>query len=205
MPAGTYSARVSGLTRGLWLAAAVALLGAGAFLAGSALRRPAALAGTELKNPVQVTGLRLVDTSGEPVDLAGDFAGSVTLVFFGYTRCPDVCPLTMARLAHAYEALGAPQGLEVVMVSVDPGHDTPEVMAEYLSRYHPDFIGLTGTNSQVAEAARAFFVGYVGAGDTVAHTDMVGVLDREGFLRYVYGQDVVVQLGDDIPELLRTL
>lgn len=189
----------------LWSVAALAVLGAGAYYYWGVARAKPALAGTLLQNPVPVTGLRLVDTAGREVDLADDFAGSVTLVFFGYTRCPDVCPLTMARLTRAYEILGAPAGLKVVMVSVDPGHDTPEVMAEYLSRYHPDFVGLTGTNSQVAEAARAFFVGYVGSGATVAHTDVVGVLDRHGSLRYIYGQDVVVKLGDDIPELLREL
>ncbi|HNQ98531.1 MAG TPA: SCO family protein [Trueperaceae bacterium] len=189
----------------LWIVAALAVVGAAAYYWGAVRPRPAALAGTMLQNPVPVTGLRLIDTAGHEVDLADDFAGSVTLVFFGYTRCPDVCPLTMARLTRAYEILGAPTGLKVVMVSVDPGHDTPEVMAEYLSRYHPDFVGLTGSNSQVAEAARTFFVGYAGSGATVAHTDVVGVLDRHGSLRYIYGQDVVVKLGDDIPELLREL
>lgn len=181
------------------------MLGAGAVIVVTGLAAKRGLAGTELKNPVQVTGLQLIDTVGEPVDLAGDFQGSVALVFFGYTRCPDVCPLTMARLTHTYEQLGAPKDLEVVMVTVDPGHDTPSVMAEYVGRYNPDFIGLTGSNSQVAEAAREFFVGYVEGAGLVAHTDVVGVVDRRGYLRYIYGQDAVARLTQDLPELLRRL
>ena len=189
----------------LWFVAALAVLGVGAFTLGTSLRPRPALGGTELQNPVKVTGLGLVDTRGEPVDLAGDFGGEVTLVFFGFTRYPDVCPLTMARLTHAYEQLGAPDDLNVVLVTVDPGFDTPEVLAEYMKRYHPDFVGLTGSNSQVAEAARAFFVGFVEGGSTIAHTDVVGVVDRDGYLRYIYGQDVVVRLGEEMPELLRRL
>lgn len=189
----------------LWFVAALAVLGAGAFYLGAALRPRPVLAGTALQNPVKVTGFGLLDTAAEPVDLAADFGGSVTLVFFGYTRCPDVCPLTLARLSRAYELLGSRDGLEVVMVSVDPGHDTPEVMAEYMGRFHPSFVGLTGSNSQVAEAARAFYVGFAAGGSTVAHTDVVGVVDRQGYLRYIYAQDVVVRLGEDLPELLRVL
>ncbi len=189
----------------LWLVAAVVVLGAGAFYLGTLLAPKPALAGTELKNPVQVTGLSLVDTAGEPVDLAGDMAGSVALVFFGYTRCPDVCPLTMARLASAVEAAGVPRDLDVVMVTVDPGYDTPEVLGEYVKRFHPSFVGLTGTNSQVAEAAKAFFVGFIDGGGSVAHTDVVGVVDRRGYLRYIYAQDAVPHLGEDVPELLRRL
>ncbi|MBW7916908.1 MAG: SCO family protein [Trueperaceae bacterium] len=188
-----------------WLLAGLVVVGAAAFLLGSYLSPRRALAGTELRTPVQVTGLDLVDTAGDPVDLAGDLAGSVALVFFGYTRCPDVCPLTMARLARAYELAGQPADLDVVMVTVDPGFDTPEVLGEYVGRFHPAFMGLTGTNSQVAAAAKAFFVGFVEGGGSVAHTDVVGVVDRRGYLRYIYGQDAVPRLGDDIPELLRRL
>ncbi len=185
--------------------AGLVVVGAAAFLLGSYLSPRRALTGTELRTPVQVTGLELVDTAGDPVDLAGDLAGSVALVFFGYTRCPDVCPLTMARLARAYELAGQPADLDVVMVTVDPGFDTPEVLGEYVGRFHPAFLGLTGTNSQVAAAAKAFFVGFVEGGGSVAHTDVVGVVDRRGYLRYIYGQDAVPRLGDDIPELLRRL
>ena len=168
-------------------------------------RPQAPVAGTELTNPVQISGLQLVDQRGQTVDLADDFDGKVTLVFFGYTRCPDICPLTMARLAQAYEGLTDRSGLNVVMVTVDPGHDTPEVLADYVRRFHPDFVGLTGSNTQIAEAASTFYVGFAGNAPTVAHTDMVAVLDRQGRMRYMYGQEAVIKIAEDLPGLLRRL
>lgn len=195
-----------GVSRISWLAfisSAVALTAAGVIF--FLLRPDPPLAGTELNNPVPVSGLQLVNHRGEKVDLAADFGGEVTLVFFGYTRCPDICPLTMARLAQAYEGLERTDGLKVVMVTVDPGHDTPEVLGEYVERFHPDFVGLTGSNNQIAEAAKTFFVGYAGAAPTVAHTDMVMVLDRAGNMRYMYGTEAVINIGEDLPGLLRRL
>lgn len=195
-----------GVSRAVWLSsltAAIILIAAGVYF--FVLRPTKPMAGTELLNPVPVSGLSLVNQSGQPVSLAEDFGGNVTLVFFGYTRCPDVCPLTMARLAQAYQQLDRTDGLQVVMVSVDPGHDTPEVLGEYVHRFHPDFIGLTGNNTQVAEAAKAFYVGFAGQAPEVAHTDMVIVLDRSGNMRYMYGTEAVINIGEDLPELLRRL
>ena len=195
-----------GVSRFTWLsllAAVVVLSAAGVYF--FVLRPAAPVAGTELNSPVAVSGLDLVNHRGQAVDLADDFSGDVTLVFFGYTRCPDICPLTMARLALAYSKLERTDGLSVVMVTVDPGHDTPEVLGAYVQRFHPDFVGLTGSNSQVAEAAKAFFVGFAGEAPTVAHTDMVMVLDRSGNMRYMYGTDAVINIGDDLPGLMRRL
>lgn len=198
MLAGVSTARLVLIVTSL---AAVAAVGYWFF----GVRGAAELAGTELTNPVTIAGLALVDQHAQAVDLATDFSGNVTLVFFGYTRCPDVCPLTMARLARAYDQLGAPSDLQVVMVTVDPGFDTPEVLTDYLARFNPGFVGLTGSNSQVAQAAKEFFVGFAGNAPAVAHTDMVAVLDRQGQMRYLYGQDEVLRIGDDLPVLLRRL
>lgn len=195
-----------GVSRLFWVsfvASVVVLTAAGVLF--FVLRPAEPVAGTELNNPVLVSGLDLVDHRGQVVDLADDFRGQVTLVFFGYTRCPDVCPLTMARLAQAYNKLERPDGLSVAMVTVDPGYDTPEVLADYVGRFHPDFVGLTGSNNQVAEAAKAFFVGFAGEAPSLAHTDMVVVLDRDGNMRYMYGQEAVINIGDDLPGLLRRL
>lgn len=189
----------------LFLAVLLVGAGVGAFALGGFLRPKPVPAGTPLNNPVAVTGLALVDQYGNDVDLAEDFGGDVTLVFFGYTRCPDVCPFTMARLEKAYVDAGEPTDLKIVMVSVDPEYDTPEVMRAYVGGFHPDFIGLTGTNSQVAAAARAFFAGYSGSGPATLHTDAVAVVDRAGLLRYVYTTDAVVSLGADLPGLLKNL
>lgn len=195
-----------GVSRTFWLSfivSAVVLTAAG--LLYFLLRPAAPMAGTELTNPVPVSGLDLVNHQGQTVDLADDFGGQVTLVFFGYTRCPDICPLTMARLAQAYQQLERTDGLSVVMVTVDPGHDTPEVLGDYVHRFHPDFIGLTGSNNQIAEAAKAFYVGFAGEAPTVAHTDMVMVLDRSGNMRYMYGTEAVLSMDEDLPELLKRL
>lgn len=187
------------------LVIAMVALGFGAYLLGAWLRPKPAPAGTALNNPVAVTGLELVDHHGAAVDLAADFGGDVTLVFFGFTRCPDVCPLTMARLGKAYVDAGEPDDLSVVMVTVDPEYDTPAVMADYVGRFHADFVGLTGSNTQVATAARAFFAGYSGSDAQIVHTDAVAVVDRAGMMRYVYSADAVVSLGADLPQLLRSL
>lgn len=189
----------------LLFAVVVVCASVGAFALGRYLRPKPAPVGTALSNPVAVTGLDLVDQYGGPVDLAADFAGDVTLVFFGYTRCPDVCPLTMARLEKAYLDAGEPDDLKVVFVTVDPEFDTPEVVRDYVGRFHSDFIGLTGTNSQVAAAARAFYAGYSGVGPAVLHTDAVAVVDRAGMMRYVYTSEAVVSLGGDLPTLLESL
>src|SRR5690606_41484390 len=97
-------------------------------------------------------GRTLVGRRGAAFDLAGDLEGDGALVFFGFTRCPDVCPLTMAQLSSAYGAVGEPEDLKVVMVTVDPEHDTPEVVGAYVERFHPAFVGLTGTN-QIGRAS----------------------------------------------------
>lgn len=198
-------ARVRGPARFFLTFALLVAAGAGAYLLGAWLRPRPEPAGTALRDPVSISGLTLVDQEGDEFHLADDLRGHVTLVFFGFTRCPDVCPLTMAQLSSAYEAVGEPDDLKVVMVSVDPEYDTPEVVGAFVERFNPAFIGLTGANSQVAEAAKAFFVGYGGAGVETVHTEYVSVLDREGRLRYVYGSDAVRSLGRDLPRLLREL
>lgn len=186
---------------------AVALIAAGivSFKLGERARPAPPMAGTVIEQPVLLTGLALIDQNGAAVDLAADFAGDLTLVFFGYTRCPDVCPFTLQRLARFKEELGSPDGLSVVMVTVDPAHDTPEVIGAYVSQFDAGFVGLTGSNSQVAEAARAFYVGFAGSGVQQVHTDVVAVVDRQSRLRYIYAQDAVPRLGEDLPTLLSTL
>lgn len=198
-------ARVNRSVRYAIYAAVLVAAGVGAYLLGNALRPKPEPAGTALQNRVAVEGLTLLDQRGEEFELAGDLSGEVALVFFGFTRCPDVCPLTMAQLASAYGSVGEPEGLKVVMVTVDPEHDTPAVVGAYVERFHPSFVGLTGSNPQVAAAAKAFFVGYGGAGLDTIHTEYVAVLDRQGRIAYVYGSDVVPTLARDLPRLLAEL
>lgn len=203
-------ATVAGVRRPLRNVALLVLLvaaGLGAYLLGTRLSPGPEPAGTALRNPPVVGDAVLVAADGRETTLrevAGD--ARVTLVFFGFTRCPDVCPITMARLAKVYRDVGEPDDVRVVMITVDPAHDTPEVVGRYAASFHPTFVGLSGSNTQVAVAARSFFVGYadVGGGQ-FTHTEVVAVVDREGRLRYVYGNDKVPRLEVDLARLRRTL
>lgn len=173
--------------------------------------------GTAIQRPPVMSGIELVDGDGEPRDLAY-WQGKNLLVFFGFTHCPDVCPLTLAYLAGLYENLGEPENLQVVMVTVDPERDTPETLTRYVTGFHRDFVGLTGSAEAVAEAAARFYIGYRhrghGAdhpaghedGDTaegmVIHTDTVALLDPQGKMRYIYNQDRLDDLEQDLNYLL---
>jgi protein SCO1/2 len=104
--------------------------------------------------------LDLPDVDGRPRTLA-DWKGKVTVVFFGYTQCPDVCPATMAELAQIKKSLGA-QGerLQTVFVTIDPERDTPEILKAYVANFGPGFTALRGSAEQTAAAAKEFKVFY---------------------------------------------
>ena len=94
----------------------------------------------------------LIDEEGQTVTDA-DVIDGPTLIYFGYTFCPDVCPLDTVRSAEALDIL-VEEGRDVdfLFISVDPGRDTPEVLKEFTGDFHPNMIGLTGTEEQIAEA-----------------------------------------------------
>lgn len=103
-------------------------------------------AGTRLKNPYAAPDIALTDTDGSPYSLAADTDKSLTLVFFGYTHCPDYCPLVMNNLAAAMNRLDDDERdeVDVVLVTTDPERDDEKALRSYLDRYDKDFIGLTG-------------------------------------------------------------
>lgn len=107
--------------------------------------------GTELRTPTPRPDFTLTDTAGQPYDFGRETAGRYTMLFFGYTNCPDVCPIHMATLA---AALRQNPGLvpTVVFVTTDPDRDTPEKLRTWLDGFDTAFIGLTGTKEQVALA-----------------------------------------------------
>ena len=115
-------------------------------------------AGIDLRDPFQRPTFTLTDTTGAPYDFAAATAGRPTLLFFGYTNCPDICPTTMADVALALRdvdpALAAQ--VQVVFVTTDPATDTPQVLGEYLDRFDADlptqFVGLTGEQEVVDRA-----------------------------------------------------
>lgn len=121
-----------------------------------------AKASTVLDHPFAKPELVLTDTHGQKFDLRKETDGRLTLLYFGYTHCPDACPLTVSNLAIAYKKLPKAQQdkLLVVFVATDPERDTPEELAKWLpSAGHPDFIGLSGDFKTVQAAARSVGVG----------------------------------------------
>ena len=156
---------------------------------------------------VDITGadygreLALSDADGKARTLA-DFKGKVTLVFFGYTQCPDVCPTTLAELAAVKRELGADgERVQGVFVSVDPERDTPEILKAYMASFDPGFVALRGTAQQTQAAARefkVFFAKVPGKSEgsyTVDHTAGTYVFDTQGrlrlFMRYGAGAEAL--------------
>ena len=134
------------------------------------------------------------------------------MLFFGYTSCPDVCPTTMAELKTALDEVGDDQAkdVRVVFVTVDPERDTPERVQEYANHFDQDFIGLSGTESELTEVWNEYGVfrqiveGTSAAGYLVDHTARVTLIDQEGNLRVSYGFDTPIEdIVHDLKLLLR--
>lgn len=113
--------------------------------------------GVRLDRPVPKPDVVLTDTDGEAYDLREETEGAVTLLFFGYTHCPDVCPAQMANLAAVYDDLapGLRDRLEVVFVTADPGRDTAGRIRRWLDRFHESFVGLRGPQARVDSLQRS--------------------------------------------------
>ena len=120
--------------------------------------RPDELRGTVMAPPIPKADFTLETTAGEPFQFVRDTEGSVTLLFFGYTYCPDICPVHMANIAAVLKKL-PPQTanrVTVVMVSVDPDRDTPERLRSWLDNFDRSFIGLIGSMDNVNDVALRF-------------------------------------------------
>jgi protein SCO1 len=159
------------------------------------------LHGTAFKPPLYIRPITLQHV--EQALQLGDLQGNIVLIFFGYTHCPDICPFTMSKLASIYRELDEPKDVKVVMISVDPETDTPDVIQRYASTFHPSFIGLSGSNTQVAKAVQTFYVARNKLSETqVIHTSAVYLLDRQGWVRRVYSEEAIMQLQNDVPIVL---
>ncbi|MDA8229945.1 MAG: SCO family protein [Magnetospirillum sp.] len=149
---------------------------------------PRAGYGQDVAAPAALSGrFLLTDQDGRRVD-QDSYRGKVRVMSFGYTYCPDVCPTTLATIAAAMDKLGADADQVVpIFVSVDPKRDSPSHLKEYLAAFDKRLVGLTGTDGEVAAAARNFHVRYTvnapeGTADnyTVDHTAGVFIMDRDG-------------------------
>lgn len=143
----------------------------------------------------------LTDHTGRAATEA-DFAGRWQLVFFGYTSCPDICPTTLAYMASALDLLGArADQVAPLFITVDPARDTVPVLAEYVAAFHPRLVGLTGTEAQLAEAARNFRTWYERMDDKaapdsylMAHAGYIYLMTPEGRFAAVFRE------GDQPPD-----
>jgi protein SCO1 len=120
--------------------------------------------GAEPAAPMPMPDITLRDTDGQPFNLVTDTTHPVTLVFFGYTNCPDVCQLVMSDLTMAYAELPSDirRETQVLFVTTDPARDTGSVLRSYLDRYDSSFVGLTGRLRSIVAAADALGVAITG-------------------------------------------
>lgn len=145
--------------------------------------------------PQALPALPLIRSDGTPFDLGAP--DKLTIVYFGFTACPDVCPTTLIELRKAYLELGQPRDkLNIVFVTIDPERDTPENIERYLATFHSDFIGLTGDADQLKAARDTFEVVAIkvelpdsALGYTMDHTADIFVISPQGayIARFVHG------------------
>lgn len=152
---------------------------------------PPELQGVLRPEPKPLQAFELIDQYRQPFDLER-LTGRWSLVFFGYTSCPDICPTTLSTLSGVVKRLSSdPQdlsGVQVVFVSVDPQRDTPEVIEGYLKYFSEAFQGVTGEQDDIDSLARQFGAGYVHEPETakgqylVSHTSSIFLVDPRGRL-----------------------
>lgn len=176
------------------------------------------LNGVVLPKPYAVPDLTLKDAAGRPYDLATDAKKPLTLVFFGYTHCPDICQVVMANIASSLTRLDPAQRAKVQMefVTTDPARDDSRTLRAYVDRFDPSFDGLTGDLPTIVRLGKAFDVPIEkgaklpSGGYDVAHgTQIVGVLP-DGRAPFVWtegtdpaslAQDITTILDDKVPGL----
>lgn len=148
--------------------------------------------------------------TGKPVK-ASEFNGKVVIMFFGYTHCPDICAPTLVKLDQVVKRLGEDaKNVQVLFITVDPEHDTVQQLAGFIPPFNPSFIGLTGTDKEIAAVASEYKVAYGKNPQSkpgqilVDHSTGILVKDRRGKLRLLVKNDVAIDdLEHDIRVLLR--
>lgn len=198
------------MTRFIFILAGVAAIVLGGIAATIAMRpgtgdrfaqcRASQVAGGDIGGPFE-----LVNADGQTVTDA-DIVTEPTLIYFGYTFCPDVCPLDTARNAAAVDIL-ADRGVSVtpVFISIDPNRDTPEIVGQFAANLHPKMIGLTGSPEQVRAASQAYKTFYQVSGDLddpyylVDHSTMTYlVLPEDGFVEFFRRDTTPEQMADTV-------
>lgn len=192
------------------------VIGAASALLVSALPGCDRPPGTRTFKSIDLTGadygrrLDLPDLEGRPRTL-DDFRGKVTVVFFGYTQCPDVCPTTLATMAEVMKLLGeAANRVQVIFVTVDPERDTAEVLAPYVKAFDPRFMALRGSPEQIEAVRKEFRVivqrnkGATPTSYTIDHTAASYVIGTDGRLRlYIRHDTAAADIAADLRQLLQ--
>ena len=181
---------------GLMVFLLIGVVAAGVFF----FSKPASFRGTAYGEPFPVApAINLTRADGTDFRLS-EARGEVVALFFGYTSCPDICPTTMAELNQALEKLGERSDqIQVLFVTVDPERDTPQRVQEYVNHFNPDFVGLSGSEAELAGVWNEYGVfreivdGTSAAGYLVNHTARVTLIDRQGNLRVSFGFDTPVE------------
>lgn len=167
--------------------------------------------GSLIDPPIQAAGFQLVDQHQQPFRLE-DQRGKVNLVFFGYTHCPDVCPITLSEYKQVKAQLkGKADHVNFIFITIDPERDTPEVLHEHIDKFDPAFYALSGEPDQLEQVWKDYLVfreevdSGSAAGYLVDHTSRVYVVDKKGDWRmtYTFGtpvEDVVQDVAHLVEE-----
>ncbi|MEQ8673834.1 MAG: SCO family protein [Aggregatilineales bacterium] len=167
--------------------------------------------GTVYDPPLELTNFTLPASTGMNVSLS-DLQGQWVLMFFGYTHCPDFCPMTLTEYRQVMEILeGDSAQLQVVFISVDGERDTPDILSDYMARFDPEFIGLSGDDATLTRLQSEFGLYYQRQEDTVRqgnylvdHSTHSYLIDPQGRLRIAYAYDTDRHiLAESIREMIR--
>lgn len=149
---------------------------------------------------------------GKPGKIArlSDYKGKVILLNFGYTSCPDICPMVLARMTQIFKRLGDDANqVQGLFVTFDPKRDTPERLSEYIPYFNKNFVGFSGTEEQITAAAKQYGVIYLpqkgdsAAGMLFSHSDFIYLLDRQGRVRALFATDEPLQnMVNDVRSLI---
>ena len=171
--------------------------------------QPHVFNGVVIQSQTPAPRVDLITSDGSRASLS-DFEEKLVVLYFGYTFCPDACPTTLSTLKRAMDEMGGKaEDVQVIMVSVDPARDTPEILDEYLGFFDERFLGMTGTEAEIASVATVygvFFQANEGSAETgylVDHTASLMVVDRDGYLKLILPTEVTVdQIVSDLEYLL---
>ena len=187
--------------------AALVILGAGVFLALTLRDNPRGATGTMLASAIGGP-FRLTDQNGKTVTDA-DLKGKWSLVYFGYTHCPDACPTALNDISIALEDLGTKRdAVRPVFITVDPERDTPEALKAYVTSFDAPILALTGTPEQVAQAAKGYRVYYAkhpeaGGEYSMDHSSVIYVMDPQGrFTASFTHESTPEQIAERLKKLL---